>query len=153
MRHLFPEDCFQCVDYGNTKIHQLKSAEYDSNGEVVVKNADAFLLTQWLERGVFDALNREYLNSLVFSIYMKHPQTGADLLLENYDFKMTYKSEAPATMNGVPIISKEDLKLQASKFVRCLVEFSNTLDNLPSERWVTLSLTVSISCPPHTVFN
>ena len=145
MRHLFPDDCFQTVDYGNSKIHQLQSAEYDEQGNLSVRNGDAFLLTQWLEKGVFAALTNEYLNTLTFSVFMKHPKTGKDLLLENYEFKITYHNKSsPTTLNGVPLVSKEGIKTQASKFIRSLVEFTNTLDDLPAERWITLSLTVNM---------
>ena len=146
MRSLFPDECFQNVDYGNTKIHQLKSAEYNDEGEIVVKNKDAFLLTQWLERGVFAALGEQYLNSMIFSIFFTEPGSGKEILLENYEFKITYNDETSAKINGAPIISKDDVKLQATKFVRSLVEFSNTLDDLPPERWITMSLTVRILC-------
>ena len=143
MRSLFPDDCYQEIQYGNSRIHQLQSAEIDDNGETVVRNKDAFLLTQWLERGVFAALTNEYLNAMTFSIFTKHPTTGQDLLLENYEFKICYGGGIAPTLNGVSLHSKEDVKAQASKFIRSLIEFANTLDSLPEERWITLSLGVS----------
>ena len=145
MRSLFPDDCYQEIQYGNSKIHQLQSAEIDDEGETVIRNKDAFLLTQWLERGVFDALAKEYLTAMTFSIFTKHPTTGQDLLLENYEFKLNYGNGAAPVMNDVPLHSKEDVKAQASKFIRSLIEFANTLDSLPEERWITLSLGVSIT--------
>ena len=140
MRDLFPAEMFKSVAYGNTTVHQLLSAEKDSNGETIVLNKDAFLLTQWLEKGVFIALNQEYLRSMTFSIFTKHPQSGIDIPLESYEFRLSYGDTAG--INGVNLSSKEKLKQQASKFVRSLVEFSNTLDDMPTDRWITLSLSV-----------
>lgn len=34
------------------------------------------------------------------------------------------------------------MKKQAVSFIRCLVEFTGTLDELPEDRWLTLKLTV-----------
>jgi hypothetical protein len=145
MRDLFPQDCFDTIDYGSTKVHQLKSAEIDDKtGEVVVLNPDAFLLTQWLEKGVFSALNQEYIKSMTFTIFTKHPLKGFDMPLESYEFRISYGDDlnSKVSINGVPLTTKEHLKAQASKFVRSLVEFTNTLDEMPAERWITLSLSV-----------
>ena len=133
--------------YGKTEIRQLKSADYDSEGQVRVRNNDAFLLTQWLERGVFDALSQEFLSSMIFSIMMKHPTEGYEIVLENYEFGITFREDHTATVNGVPLISKDDLKNQSTKFVRMLIEFANTLDELPVERWITISLKYSDKAP------
>ena len=52
MRNLFPENCFDTKDYGQTKIRQLKSASLnDSDGKLTIFDDDAFVLTQWLEKG------------------------------------------------------------------------------------------------------
>jgi meiosis-specific protein HOP1 len=147
MRQLFPEDCYREVDYGSSKIHQLQSADYDEAGVLKIKNTDAFLLTQWLEKGVFAALTSEYLKSLVFSVFTKHPKTNEDLLLENYEFKVSYTDEGSSKhsikLTKVSLQTKDDVKIQAAKFIRSLIEFTNTLDELPSNRWITFSLTVS----------
>jgi meiosis-specific protein HOP1 len=145
MRHLFPDDCYRQIEYGSSRIHQLHSAEVDDKGNVTVKNKDAFLLTQWLEKGVFAAMTEEYLHSLVFSVFTRHPKTKEDLLLENYEFKVAYTDD-PGTVkvNDISLHSKEDVKLQAAKFIRSLIEFTNTLDDLPEDRWITLSITVLV---------
>lgn len=74
---------------------------------------------------------------------MKHPLTSEDVLLENYEFRL-HSYDGSATINGVRLVSKDDLKSQATKFVRMLVEFTNTLDSLPQDRWITISLKVFI---------
>ena len=75
-----------------THIYTLEPASESGNKEILVKNQDAFNVTQWLERGVFRALEDQYLEQLTFAIFSSHPVTGADQLIETYDFKCTYPS-------------------------------------------------------------
>lgn len=83
-----------------------------------------------------------------FAIFTKHPTSGLDLNLENYEFKMSYQNNnEPATVNGVPLVSKEGLKFQAKRFIRSLVEFTNTLDDLPENRWLTIQLKYNNETP------
>jgi hypothetical protein len=127
IRDLFPKDCFKNKQYG----------------ELTVTHTDAFLLTQWLESGVFAALEDEFLTSLVFAVYTKHPITELDLLIETYEFKISYPDgSGVAKVNDIPLISKDTVKSQAAKFIRSLTEFTSTLDILPEERWITLQLKV-----------
>lgn len=136
-------------------------------------------MTQWLERGVFEALTKKYLKTLIFSIFIKHPTSAVDILLESYEFKCDYMEEnfnlTPTTktsannnnnnnnnisssssshqslssklnsakLNNVALTSKEDLKTQACRFVRSLVDFANTLDDIPQDRYITFTMTVT----------
>lgn len=143
MRDLFPPECFKKKQYGAMDIHQLQGAKRYDDGEVEVLHAEAFLLTQWLERGVFTALELEYLSAITFAIYTKHPKAKEeDLLFETYEFKVTYPDSGAPMLNEVSMISKEAIKNQAAKFIRSLTEFAGTLDDLPNERWITLQLRV-----------
>jgi hypothetical protein len=152
MRELFPEYCFKRKAYGSAEIHQLQGAQEESDGEISVTNENAFLLTQWLEQGVFEALQEQYLNTMTFSIYCAHPITGKDLLIENYEFKVSYpEGEEPARINNVELTSKDAVKNQAIKFIRSLTQFTQTLDKLPADRWITLSLTVNHNIDNHII--
>lgn len=142
IRDLFPKDCFKNKPYGNVEIHQLQGAKKEEDGEISITHPDAFLLTQWLEQGVFSALEKEFLSSLIFAIYGNHPLTGEDILLETYEFKATYQGDGPAKINDVHLCSKEMVKNQAAKFIRSLTEFVGTLDTLPDSCWITLQLKV-----------
>ena len=157
---MFPESCFSSKDYAGLKVHQLECAEKSENGEVLiiicislfiiinykfqitVRYPEAFLLSQWLERGVFEALEKQYLKSLSFSIFVKHPQSGEETLLESYQFLIDYPDGGVPNLNGMSV-TKENLKRQAVRFIRGLVEFTNTLEDLPSERWLSMKLLVS----------
>lgn len=125
-------------------MHQLESAEKSTDGSIRVLHPEAFLLTQWLEKGVFAALESRYLQSMIFAVFCKNPVTEDDTLLETYQFHVNYPTDDshPLGLNGVPM-TKETLKKQAVTFIRALVEFSSTLEALPDERWLTLKLTVS----------
>jgi len=127
-------------------VHQLESAEKTDKGDIVVLHPEAFLLTQWLEKGVFDSLELKYLKSMTFAVFCKSPTTGEDMLLETYQFHVDYPvdAKAPMILNNLPM-TKDTLKKQAVTFIRSLVEFSGTLDELPEERWLTLKLTVRYS--------
>lgn len=53
------------------EIVQLDAAELNDNGDIEVKDQKAFLLTQWLERGVFKVLEDNYLATMTFAVYSK----------------------------------------------------------------------------------
>jgi HORMA domain len=143
-RGVFEADCFKSRPYDGLPIHQLDSAVQDENGEIKVRNGEAFQLTQWLERGVFQALEKEFLHGLTFALCSKHPISGEDILLEKYDFKISYSGDDKrASINGATLDSKYDLKSQAKKFLRSLIAFVETLDDLPQDRWITMMLKVS----------
>eukprot|EP01038_Epipyxis_sp_PR26KG_P004772 gene4772-6694_t len=141
MRDLFPTSCYKNQQYGSIEIHQLRGAEKDDIGEVIVNNQEAFLLTQWIEKGIFSALESEYLQSVTFAIFSYHPITNESIVLETYEFKVSYQNQnGSASINGASMFSKESLKQQAGKFIRSLTEFTSTLDELPSDRWITIQL-------------
>jgi meiosis-specific protein len=102
---------------------------------------DAFLLSQWLEKGVFDALEKSFLKSLTFAVYAKSKIGGEDILLETYQFVVEYSDDKQLKLNGV-VMNRENMKKQAVTFIRCLVEFAGTLDELPADRHLTMKLAV-----------
>lgn len=145
---MFPEECFKNKQYGSVEIHQLQGATRDADGDIIVQNEEAFKVTQWMEKGVFDALEKEYLDTIEFSIFTKHPVTNADIILESYEFSVKYNEngEGPS-INNVKFSSKNCIKNQAAKFIRSLTEFSSTLDKLPSNRWLTFTLKFNENTP------
>jgi hypothetical protein len=81
----------------------------------------------------------KYLKSLTFAVYTKD-SAGLDVLIETYAFAFEYPTDAPAKINGQDM-DRDNMKKQAVSFIRCLVEFAGTLDELPEDRWLTLKLT------------
>lgn len=163
-RDIFPGSCFKRREYGSGEkfsnsshhVYTLEPAVMDGDGEhILVKNQDAFDVTQWLEKGVFKALEDQYLDQLTFAIFTAHPVTGEDLLLETYEFKCTYpgittegKRVSKPKVNNQSL-DKNALKSQANKFVRSLIEFSSSLEDVPEERWITIELAYTANCPPN----
>jgi hypothetical protein len=97
-------------------------------------------------------MESEYVASMIFAIYTKsrsceNQQQGKDILLETYEFKISYgshgKTTSPAKVNDVELSSKDIVKAQAAKLIRSLTEFTATLDALPYERWLTIELKVN----------
>lgn len=143
-RGLFPPQFFKSKSYGQVQIQQLQGAEKLKDGEYKVDSEEAYLVTQWLEKGVFKALDIQYVSSMLFAIYASDPQSENGRLLETYEFKVAYQNGSHvAKINDVEMYSKDSVKAQAAKFIRSLMEFSSTLDPLPQDRWVQLQLTVS----------
>jgi hypothetical protein len=139
LRQIFPPSCFKTSNYGGQPVHQLQCAEL-SDGKINVLDEDAFLLSQWLERSVFDALEKQYLRSMTFWIYQTQ-KDGQNKTLEEYSFTVEYPTAdcRYAKVNKAKV-TMENTKQQAVSFIRCLVEFTNTLETLPEERFLTLKL-------------
>ena len=148
---MFPSDLFSSKNYAGVNVHQLESATKEPNGKIHVHHPEAFLLTQWLERGVFEALEQRYLKSMIFAVYCKNPISSDDMLLETYSFSLAFPEDKkkPIVMNGVTV-NKDSLKKQAGTFIRSLVEFSGTLEGLPDDRWLTVKLSVYYIYIPFT---
>jgi hypothetical protein len=119
---------------------------------LIIKNNDAFLLSQWLEKGVFDALEKAYLKSLTFAVYSKEKDQDDGILLETYQFLVEYGDEKQIKLNGVTM-NRENMKKQAVTFIRCLVEFTGTLDELPDDRYLTMKLAVIRTSPSCQLIN
>lgn len=95
-----------------------------------------------MEKGVFDALEKSYLKSLTFAVYAKESDESEGILLETYQFLVEYGDEKQIKLNGVTM-NRENMKKQAVTFIRCLVEFAGTLDELPEDRYLTMKLAAS----------
>lgn len=92
-RKLFPDSCFQVKRLTGLTVHTL-----------LPTRPEAKLLINWLERGVFDALDRRYLSDVIFSIHTKDNQDL--ILLESYHFHIDYPS---SNDSGDASIGTDDL--------------------------------------------
>lgn len=99
------------------------------------------IIKRWLERGVFDALEQSFLKSMTFAVYATDKTGQEDILLETYQFCVEYTREKKIKLNGLEM-NRETLKKQAVTFIRCLIEFTSTLDELPEDRYLSMKLTV-----------
>mmetsp|Transcript_6980 Transcript_6980/g.14464 ORF Transcript_6980/g.14464 Transcript_6980/m.14464 type:complete len:151 (-) Transcript_6980:3584-4036(-) len=111
MRNLFPDDCYTDATVGNLQGFKKLRPENDQVAKLI----------EWIERGVFAALEEKYLSSIVFEIY--EGCTGRDStagqgtpskVVESYTFDVQY----PESLSGNPDFidpdqfTKEELKRQ-----------------------------------------
>lgn len=99
LRNLFPEDCFQDKKLTGLTIRTLLPTRPESQ-----------LLINWLEQGVFDALDKHYLSDVVFAVYAKGEDRNT--LLECYQFHVDYPEEADGLCLG-PCTLRLNLKHNA----------------------------------------
>ncbi|RUP49271.1 HORMA domain-containing protein [Jimgerdemannia flammicorona] len=83
LRSLFPEENYEDESVGNISLKTLKRGY----------SQEADKLLDWLETGIFDALNRHYLRAFILGIHLdpKHPNR----LAECYTFKIAYPDGEP----------------------------------------------------------
>ena len=143
-RNLFPDNCFVKKPYGDDElptIYQLECAHVDENGGLIVLNEDAFQLTQWMEKGVFEALKHKYVKTVCFQILQG--EEADPQLLETYTFEVAYApvgEKSLPMLNGV-IASRDNLKKYACTFIRNLTAFTSSLDVVPEERYLSMKVT------------
>ncbi len=121
---------------------------------------DALSVTRWLEEGAFLALEKEYLEQMIFCIYTIGKENLPDSLLERYNslmyrhftvklhsytFKFRHTSGTATfstsfTGNQQMNSSAENVKAQTIQLVRSLVSITNSLEPLPANRLITMKL-------------
>lgn len=162
VRGLFEQDCFKTLQYDQSfSIQMLECASVDNSGKLVATNTNGFTFMQWLENGVFKALDAGYIDAITFVIFdnkENHTNNSNNSSkavapyqpLETYEFKVQYGNKddnTHPTLNGLKIDSKESLRMQAKRFVRSLVEFTGTLDDLPDKIGITFVIQYNDSTP------
>jgi hypothetical protein len=78
VRMLFPEDNFLTKGLDGIAVKTLKQNV----------SLEANTLLEWIEKGVFDAIQKQYLHQLAFGIYLD-PNNPQDLV-EQYQFEFCY---------------------------------------------------------------
>ncbi|KAH9089138.1 hypothetical protein LEN26_019245 [Aphanomyces euteiches] len=148
LRNLFPEEVFKERVYADMHIKCL--APVEGSRDPVMR--DAYCVTQWLEAGMFEAMDKKYLAQSVFCIYAVGKNKTPENLLESYTYKFKNSSEGSqlsTSFTGThPVDSRpENVKSQAIQMIRNLVSITNTLEPLPKNRFVTMKMTYNDSCP------
>ncbi|CAA7027720.1 unnamed protein product [Microthlaspi erraticum] len=143
IRGLFPEKYFndKSVPALDMKIKKLMPMDGESRR-----------LIDWMEKGVYDALQRKYLKTLMFCIC----ETVDGPMIEEYAFSFSYSdSESQdvmmninrtgnkkhgGTFNSTVDITPNQMRSSACKMVRTLVQLMRTLDKMPDERTIVMKL-------------
>ncbi|KAK9366285.1 HORMA domain-containing protein [Lipomyces kononenkoae] len=114
--------------------------------------ADLFL--DWIERGIFDALEHKYLKAVLFGIYLdpRHPTDVA----ETYTFNVAYRDDNDAPDleitddRGEKIrvgVTYDDARKTLQQMMRRFITLTQTLPPLPDDRYLTIRLLFDESCP------
>ncbi|KAJ3681140.1 hypothetical protein LUZ60_015629 [Juncus effusus] len=144
IRGLFPEKYFndKSVPALEMKIKKLMPMDDESRR-----------LIDWMEKGVYDALQKKYLKTLIFCICEK-PEGP---MIEEYSFSFSYPNpnEEEVSMNitsngnkktkstfkcNSTDVSPDQMRSSACKMVRTLVTLMRTLDQMPEERTILMKL-------------
>ncbi|XP_026380193.1 meiosis-specific protein ASY1-like isoform X1 [Papaver somniferum] len=145
IRGLFPENYFndKSVPALEMKIKKLMPMDAESRR-----------LIDWMEKGVYDALQKKYLKTLLFCI----SEAIDGPMIEEYAFSFSYsnsdseevmmnishtgnkKKGATFKSNGNTDITPNQMRSSACKMVRTLVQLMRTLDRMPEERTILMKL-------------
>ncbi|KAJ3705850.1 hypothetical protein LUZ61_009555 [Rhynchospora tenuis] len=144
IRGLFPEKYFndKSVPALEMKIKKLMPMDEESRR-----------LIDWMEKGVYDALQKKYLKTLLFCICEKVEGP----MIEEYSFSFSYPktTEEEVSMNltcngnkksgatfksNTSDITPDQMRRSACKMVRTLVSLMRTLDQMPQERTILMKL-------------
>ncbi|CAI9785077.1 unnamed protein product [Fraxinus pennsylvanica] len=144
IRGLFPEKYFndKSVPALEMKIKKLMPMDAESRR-----------LIDWMEKGVYDALQKKYLKTLLFCIC----ETVDGPMIEEYAFSFSYSNtdsqEVSMNINrkgkkkGVTFdynskteITPSQMRSSACKMVRTLIQLMRTLDKMPEERTILMKL-------------
>ncbi|XP_073140804.1 meiosis-specific protein ASY1 [Henckelia pumila] len=144
IRGLFPEKYFndKSVPALDMKIKKLMPMDAESRR-----------LIDWMEKGVYDALQNKYLKTLLFCVC----ETVDGPMIEEYSFSFSYsnsdsqevsmninrsgtKKGGSFKCNSTTEITPSQMRSSACKMVRTLVQLMRTLDKMPEERTVLMKL-------------
>ncbi|KAL2455874.1 DNA-binding HORMA family protein [Forsythia ovata] len=144
IRGLFPEKYFndKSVPALEMKIKKLMPMDAESRR-----------LIDWMEKGVYDALQKKYLRTLLFCIC----EAVDGPMIEEYAFSFSYSNsnsqEVSMNINrkgskkGVTFdcnsnteITPSQMRSSACKMVRTLIQLMRTLDKMPEERTIVMKL-------------
>ncbi|KFK33077.1 hypothetical protein AALP_AA6G327400 [Arabis alpina] len=143
IRGLFPEKYFndKSVPALDMKIKKLMPLDAESRR-----------LIDWMEKGVYDALQKKYLKTLMFCIC----ESVDGPMIEEYAFSFSYSDsdsqdvmmninrtgnkKQGGTFNSTADITPNQMRSSACKMVRTLVQLMRTLDKMPDERTIVMKL-------------
>ncbi|XP_024530729.1 meiosis-specific protein ASY1 [Selaginella moellendorffii] len=139
IRGLFDEKYFADTPIPGIDMKVKRLLPYDNESRRLI---------DWIEKGVYDALQKKYLRSMMFSIC-----SGDDgPLIEEYEFSFTYPenscemtiARAGDEKSGRNVSSGDktmkSMKKSVCRIVRTLIQLMRTLDNVPTERTIIMKL-------------
>ncbi|XP_059633539.1 meiosis-specific protein ASY1 [Cornus florida] len=145
IRGLFPEKYFndKSVPALDIKIKKLMPMDAESRR-----------LIDWMEKGVYDALQKKYLKTLLFCVC----EAIEGPMIEEYAFSFSYsnsdsqevsmnihrtgnkKQGGTFKCNSMTEVTPNQMRSSACKMVRTLIQLMRTLDRMPEERTILMKL-------------
>ncbi|KAL2598481.1 hypothetical protein AAZV13_11G227800 [Glycine max] len=145
IRGLFPEKYFndKSVPALEMKIKKLMPVDAESRR-----------LIDWMEKGVYDALQKKYLKTLLFCVC----EAVDGPMLEEYAFSFSYsdsdnqevsmninrtgnkKNRGTFKCNSTTEVTPHQMRSSACKMIRTLVQLMRTLEKMPEERTIMMKL-------------
>ncbi|XP_047159389.1 meiosis-specific protein ASY1 [Vigna umbellata] len=145
IRGLFPEKYFndKSVPALEMKIKKLMPLDAESRR-----------LIDWMEKGVYDALQKKYLKTLLFCVC----EAVDGPMIEEYAFSFSYsdsdnqevsmdinrtgnkKNRGAFKCNSTTEITPQQMRSSACKMIRTLVQLMRTLEKMPDERTILMKL-------------
>ncbi|XP_014493807.1 meiosis-specific protein ASY1 [Vigna radiata var. radiata] len=145
IRGLFPEKYFndKSVPALEMKIKKLMPLDAESRR-----------LIDWMEKGVYDALQKKYLKTLLFCVC----EAVDGPMIEEYAFSFSYsdsdnqevsmdinrtgnkKNRGAFKCNSNTEITPQQMRSSACKMIRTLVQLMRTLEKMPDERTILMKL-------------
>ncbi|KAM7464743.1 hypothetical protein LguiA_032864 [Lonicera macranthoides] len=149
IRGLFPEKYFndKSVPALEMKIKKLMPMDAESRR-----------LIDWMEKGVYDALQKKYLKTLLFCVCeaiegpmieeyaCKISRKSGHLLKNHQEVSMNVnrtgnkKQGGTFKCNSMTEITPNQMRSSACKLVRTLIQLMRTLDKMPEERTILMKL-------------
>ncbi|KAK7530796.1 HORMA domain-containing protein [Phyllosticta citribraziliensis] len=166
LRQLFPDNCFTRRTYENRHDHWdydewasgkkgLQSSKQQRPGAAVSilkrgedKGVDHLL--DWLEKGVFHALKKRYLETFQFIIIENEGRPSE--VLETYDFRVRYTESLGAelvqiSMPGLKPTSIWNARVGFTQMIKKLCMYCPNLADLPKQRSLKIQLSYNATCP------
>jgi len=141
LRSIFDEGAYQDHTVGGIALKGL-SRKIDPEADTVI---------DLLEKGAYDALEKQYLRCLVFGIYLDEDKP--DDLVEKWTFNFRYPNSKPhlaiehksnqkavTHLLNPEELSKDNIRATTVQMLRTLVSLNQTLNPLPAKRFLTYKL-------------
>lgn len=119
------------------------------------EDQEARLFINWLEKGIFHALQRKFLEIVLIEVHSvddkNHKKTKQ--LLECYSFSISYGKQganfslSARDATSKPLETKEQIKNTASQVLHSLVELTQTLRPLPHRHAISVKLYYTADTP------
>ncbi|XP_057533926.1 meiosis-specific protein ASY1 isoform X1 [Amaranthus tricolor] len=145
IRGLFPEKYFNDKNVPALEMKIKKLMPLD---------AESRRLIDWMEKGVYDALQKKYLRTLLFCICeaidgpiieeyafsFSYPNAQSQEVCMNFNRSGNKKQGGTFKCNATDEVTPNQMKSSACKMIRTLVQLMRTLDKMPEERTILMKL-------------